>query len=113
MKQTIYYDEMCVPKQIRIVSEKLCLDHTFTVGAAKTFIGYDDIIELMQSRLVDRIYICFDEGSAYISDVDGSLLSIQGWYQIRSSQVELKKISEYNYTLPHSEKAMGRRGVSL
>lgn len=30
MKEIIYYDEMCIPNQIRIVSEALCLDHTFS-----------------------------------------------------------------------------------
>ena len=30
MKTTIFYDEMCVPEQIRIKSDKLCLDHTFS-----------------------------------------------------------------------------------
>ena len=29
MKTTIFYDEMCVPEQIRIKSDKLCLKETY------------------------------------------------------------------------------------
>lgn len=35
MKEIIYYDEMCIPNQIRIVSEALCLDHTFSPAASQ------------------------------------------------------------------------------
>lgn len=97
MKETIYYDEVCTPKQMRIVSERLCLDHTFTVDASETCIGFDDITELIQSRLIDRVFIFFNEGSAYLRNIDGSLLSLQGWYPVKTDDIELKRISEHYY----------------
>lgn len=99
MKETIYYEEVCTPKQIRIVSEKLCLDHTFTVDASETCIEFDDIMELIQGRLIDRVFIFFTEGSAYLQNIDGSLLSLQGWYSVKSDDIELKRISEHYYML--------------
>lgn len=97
MKETIYYEEVCTPKQIRIVSEKLCLDHTFTVDASETCIEFDDIMDLIQSRLTDRVFILFTEGSAYLQNIDGSLLSLQGWYSVKSDDIELRRISEHYY----------------
>lgn len=100
MKETIYYEEICTPKQMRIVSEKLCLDHTFTVDASETCIGYDDIMDLIQSKLIDRVFIFFDEGSAYLQNINGSLIPLQGWYSVKSDDVELKRVSEHYFTVP-------------
>ncbi len=97
MKNIIYYDEMCVPEQIRILSEKLCLDHTFTPGATFDCIGYDDLYNLIHSNLIDSIYISFTKGTAYYQDIDGSLLDFpQGWQKIKPSDFEMKKLSELN-----------------
>lgn len=100
MKEIIYFNEMCPPRQVRIVSSKLCLDHTFTVGAAETCIGYDDVLTMMQSNLIEDLFVCFDDGTAYMPNIDGSLLPVLGWYPIRQSELELKPINEYYYTFP-------------
>ena len=51
MKEIIYYDEMCIPNQIRIVSEALCLDHTFSPAASQKIIGYKALLVLLRTLI--------------------------------------------------------------
>lgn len=95
MKNIIYYDEMCVPEQIRIVSEKLCFDHTFAPCATYNCVGYEDLYNLFHSKLIDGMYIFFAKGTAYYQDIDGSLLDFpQGWHKIKPSDFEIKSLSD-------------------
>ena len=57
MKEIIYYDEMCIPNQIRIVSEALCLDHTFSPAASQKIIGYKALLVLLRNPLIDSVYL--------------------------------------------------------
>lgn len=57
MKEIIYYDEMCIPNQIRIVSEALCLDHTFSPAASQKIIGYKALLVLLRNSLIDSVYL--------------------------------------------------------
>lgn len=68
---------MCAPSQIRIVSEFLCLDHTFSPAVSqKKIIGYKDLLHLLKSPLIDSVYVNMEEGSVYIQKVDGKLESV-------------------------------------
>lgn len=95
-KELIYYDEVFVPKHVRIVSDMLCLDHTFPVGATRKCIGYDEIMLLAQSKLVDRLFVEFDESTAYV-DIGGELANLPGWYEIDLKELDLKRIDEFHY----------------
>lgn len=113
MKEIIYYDEMCVPRQVRLVSDMLCLDHTFSANATTNCIGYDEMILLAQSKLIDRLYVDFDEGSAAIADMEGKLFYLQGWYQINLDEIQLKKISEYRcYDYKQQDRQKQKRGFN-
>ena len=76
MKTTIFYDEMCVPEQIRIKSDKLCLDHTFSPNATLNCINYRDINSLLENPLFDTIQINLAKGTAYYEEYDGTLKPI-------------------------------------
>lgn len=108
MKEIFYYD--LPPSQIRIVSKKLCLDHTFTVGAAEKCVEYEDILALMKSSLIDDLFICFGDGTVYVPNIeDGSLFPVLGWYPIRQNEVELRLINEYDYTIFHEKSKQNRK----
>lgn len=90
MKTIIYYDEMCVPEQIRIKSEILCLDHTFSPNATLSCISYIQLKSLIDNPLFDLIQINFAEGTAYYEELDGDIKPLSsGWLQIKPSEIEL------------------------
>ena len=92
MKTTIFYDEMCVPEQIRIKSDRLCLDHTFSPNATLNCISYRDINSLLENPLFDTIQINLAKGTAYYEEYDGTLKPISsGWIQIKPSDIELNE----------------------
>lgn len=90
-KEHIYYDEMNVPLKIRIVSERLCLDHTFDPHATNSCIGYEDVIALQKSGLIDKLFIYLDTCSAYyIVDVSGKKTAVfcgAGWINARDFEI--------------------------
>lgn len=96
MKEIIYYDEMCVPNQIRIVSEALCLDHTFSPTASQKIIGYKALLLLLGNPLIDSVYVNMDEGSAYIQNVDGKLESVVGWMKISDTNLVFQSIKDFS-----------------
>ena len=96
MKEIIYYDEMCIPNQIRIVSEALCLDHTFSPTASRKIIGYKALLLLLGNPLIDSVYVNMDEGSAYIQNVDGKLESVVGWMKISDTNLVFQSIKDFS-----------------
>lgn len=96
MKEIIYYDEMCIPNQIRIVSEALCLDHTFSPAASQKIIGYKALLLLLGNPLIDFVYVNMDEGSAYIQNVDGKLESVVGWMKISDTNLVFQSIKDFS-----------------
>lgn len=96
MKEIIYYDEMCIPNQIRIVSEALCLDHTFSPAASQKVIGYKALLLLLRNPLIDSVYVNMDEGSAYIQNVDGKLESVVGWMKISDTNLVFQSIKDFS-----------------
>ena len=96
MKEIIYYDEMCIPNQIRIVSEALCLDHTFSPAASQKIIGYKDLLHLLKNPLIDSVYVNMNEGSAYIQNVDGKLESVVGWMKISDTNLVFQSIKDFS-----------------
>ena len=86
MKEIIYYDEMCVPNQIRIVSEALCLDHTFSPAASQKIIGYKALLLLLRNPLIDSVYV----------NMDGKLESVVGWMKISDTNLVLQSIKDFS-----------------
>ena len=96
MKEIIYYDEMCIPNQIRIVSEDLCLDHTFSPAASQKIIGYKALLVLLRNPLIDSVYMNMDEGSAYIQNLNGKLEPVVGWMKISDTNLVFQNIKDFN-----------------
>lgn len=86
MKEIIYYDEMCVPNQIRIVSEALCLDHTFSPAASQKIIGYKALLLLLRNPLIDSVYV----------NMDGKLESVVGWMKISDTNLVFQSIKDFS-----------------
>lgn len=86
MKEIIYYDEMCIPNQIRIVSEALCLDHTFSPAASQKIIGYKALLLLLGNPLIDSVYV----------NMDGKLESVVGWMKISDTNLVFQSIKDFS-----------------
>lgn len=75
MKTNIYYSD--TPKQIRIKSEKLCLDHIFHTEFSKPYITFEDIQVLLNSPLIDEVWLYINDGDlVYVDCVSKKFLSI-------------------------------------
>lgn len=58
MKTTIYYDFMIPPTYIRMISERLALDHIIYTDATTNPLGYSEVCNLAETGLFDRILVC-------------------------------------------------------
>ena len=94
MKTSIYYDEMYCPSEIRIVSHKLCLDHSFVPEATMPCIQCLDLQNLMKSNLIDELYICFIPQSAFLQIPNAELQEIVGWQEVKPNNLIIKNINE-------------------
>ena len=56
-KPIIYYDKMCPPTYVRLVSERLNLDHIIYTDATEKPVGIDEIQMLASSGLFDKIMV--------------------------------------------------------
>ena len=86
-KQIAYYDKMILPAGVRIVSEKLCLDHTFLPNSVMSLncMTLDDIHELQNSGIFDKIMVCFAPNSVFSKEGTGKntiMRTISGWHDI-------------------------------
>lgn len=85
--QVVYYDEMLFPVGLRIVSEKLCLDHTVLPGSCMgESIGLKELQCLQKSPLVDKLMVCFRERMLFRLETDGGrkeAFDIVGWQDVR------------------------------
>ena len=54
-KTIVFYDNMLSPDVIRLVSEKLCLDHTIQIKASSQRISYVELIRLHETNIFDKI----------------------------------------------------------
>lgn len=57
-KTIVFYDNMLSPDVIRLVSEKLCLDHTIQIKASSQRISYVELIRLHETNIFDKILFC-------------------------------------------------------
>lgn len=94
MKTIIYYDEIYIPSKIRIVSHKLCLDHFVVPEATMPCVQCLDLQELMNSNLVDELYICFTPESAFLQIPNAEMQEVVGWQKIKPSNLVLRNIEE-------------------
>ena len=96
-KQVFYYDEMNVPTAMRIISKRLCLDHTFLPQISfPGFLSCEELIDLMNNPLFE-VYAQFSEGSLYYIDylIDPKVAhSHSGWLPLDPKHVELIPINK-------------------
>lgn len=57
-KPVIYYDNMLPPTYIRLVSERLNLDHIVHTEANEQPMRYSDICRLAETDFFDKILVC-------------------------------------------------------
>ena len=57
-KTRIYYDFMIPPTYIRLISERLALDHIVYTDATTDPIGYPEVCKLADTGLFDKILVC-------------------------------------------------------
>lgn len=57
-KPIIYYDNMMSPTYIRLVSDRLNLDHIVYTEANEQPIRYSDICRLAEAKIFDKILVC-------------------------------------------------------
>lgn len=81
-KPIIYYDNMLPPTYIRLVSERLNLDHIVCTDATDRPLGYLDICKLADTKLFDKILVCVcgtshSCNSLYIRHPKGSVPSTE------------------------------------
>ena len=57
-KPVIYYDDMIPPTYIRLVSERLNLDHIVHTEATEQPMRYSDIRRLAETGLFNKILVC-------------------------------------------------------
>lgn len=92
----VYFDESITPLSIRIVSEKLCLDHTFFPNSSHKKIKLNDILTLQSSPFIDSLSIEFAKNSAFIKSFEKgggtSIDDYSGWLDM--SEILLKDIAQ-------------------
>ena len=71
-KPLIYYDKMCPPTYIRLVSERLNLDHIIYTEATEKPVGMEEIQVLACSGLFDKILV-YGNSSFFIRHPKGSV----------------------------------------
>lgn len=59
-KTIVYYDNMLPPTMIRLVSERMHLDHIIHTACTSPCMGYDDLITLESTAIFDRILFCIE-----------------------------------------------------
>lgn len=59
-KETVYYNNAIPPTYVRLVSERMHLDHIVCTAATRTALTYADICQLEQSHLFDKILVYAD-----------------------------------------------------
>ena len=57
-KTRIYYDFLIPPTYIRLISERLALDHIVYTDATTDPIGYPEVCKLADTGLFDKILVC-------------------------------------------------------
>lgn len=57
-KTKIYYDFMVPPTYIRMISERMALDHIIFTDATTNPIGYPEVCKLADTGLFDKILVC-------------------------------------------------------
>ena len=62
-KETVYYNNAIPPTYVRLVSERMHLDHIVCTAATRTALTYADICQLEQSHLFDKILVYADSQS--------------------------------------------------
>ena len=71
-KPLIYYDKMCPPIYVRLVSERLNLDHIIYTEATEKPVGIEEIQILASSGLFDKIMV-YGISSFFIRHPKGSV----------------------------------------
>ena len=106
MKTNIYYSN--TPTQIRIKSEKLCLDHIFHPEFSKPCITFEDIQIMINSPLIDEIWLYLNEGDlVYVDCVSKKFESVVPrdgcWFCFDPEQfnfIDRNKINVWDVTEP-------------
>ena len=59
-KTIVYYDNTLPPTMIRLISERMHLDHVIHTACTSPCMGYDDLIALESTAVFDRILFCIE-----------------------------------------------------
>lgn len=99
-KIILNYFYVDVPKKVRIVSKKMCLDHTFDTGPTFYPLGYDDLSKMAEDDLYDEIWFMPHKGLCFRSPIvpedyeEPELLFLEeNWYN--SANFELKLVDKF------------------
>lgn len=94
MKTNIYYSGY--PKQIRIKSEKLNLDHICITDFLKSCITFEDIQSLLESPFVDEVWLYVVKGALLYVSCDSKKFESFGpdegegfWFHLDPEEFEL------------------------
>lgn len=77
-KTVVFYDNMASPTYIRIVSERLTLDHIICTESTESPLRYSEINRMAETKLFDKILFCASgasrsRDSLYIRHPKGSV----------------------------------------
>ena len=81
----LHYDYTSCPLTVRIVADKLCLDHTFIPEASRKYpMNIGDFILLEREPFIDHVFINIAEGEAWYFDEynDYERGEIAGWFDV-------------------------------
>ena len=73
------------PYCVRIISHKLCLDHTFYPESSTAPITLEELFTLTKSDLYDSIRVCITEAMAasYYDSNTSEIIKVVGWVDLK------------------------------
>lgn len=88
MRNIVYMDTKKLPIAVKIISKKLCLNHTFFPKSEGKKLTLKDIWQLQDSPLIDELMVCFDYNSLYGIQRDKNgirlpIVNFTGWYNVK------------------------------
>lgn len=75
-----------LPILVRIVSNKLCLDHTFAPASTQVPVSIEELCVMANSPMYDSIMILLPENvdASYYDDSCNEQIPISGWIELKN-----------------------------
>ena len=91
MKLEYFYLEL--PKLVRIVSRKLCLDHTFAPSSTQTPATIEELCVMANSSIYDSIMILLPQNAevTYHDNNCNEDIPVDGWVELKNFERAIPK----------------------